>query len=397
MIRAIIVLSITAGCLSSHQAPANVVITSNDFNSFAAAVQNAAPGTTFNFNLGSNSTITFTHNITVPSGVTFEGGNAVTFDGGGSTLLFYVPSTSSVTFSGFTFQNAGGIDANSGAIISNGQLTVTGSRFFHNHAANNGGAILGNMRVSNCVFAFNDAGNTGGALAPQALAPCLIENSTFYANHAGNVGGAICGGVIGGMLLNDTIYGNSCGNVGGGVENDYRSASLSIQSCLIAGNMKGPSQFSSVSDVDFSGAVVATSSSLIGSPSGNNLVSGVNGNIIGNGTSIGVFPIASLLGPLQDNGGPTQTMALLNFGALTNPAIDAGSNPDNLQFDQRGSPFARTVGAGADIGAFEFGAVPEIPSVYLALVGAVLTKIALSFCPRTLPAQSISESGHHPV
>ena len=56
------------------------------------------------------------------------------------------------------------------------------------------------------------------------------------------------------------------------------------------------------------------------------------------------------LGALADNGGPTQTMAI----APTSPALDAGSNPDGLAFDQRGSPFAREVPSGqSDIGAFE--------------------------------------------
>ena len=56
-----------------------------------------------------------------------------------------------------------------------------------------------------------------------------------------------------------------------------------------------------------------------------------------------------MLAPLQDNGGPTFTHALL----AGSPAIDAGSNPDGLDFDQRGSGHPRVVGASADIGAFE--------------------------------------------
>ncbi|MCW5578253.1 MAG: hypothetical protein KIS89_06400, partial [Dokdonella sp.] len=53
--------------------------------------------------------------------------------------------------------------------------------------------------------------------------------------------------------------------------------------------------------------------------------------------------------PLADNGGPTQTHAL----ATTSPARDAGSNADALAYDQRGAGFARSVGGGPDIGAFE--------------------------------------------
>jgi len=56
-----------------------------------------------------------------------------------------------------------------------------------------------------------------------------------------------------------------------------------------------------------------------------------------------------LLGPLQDNGGPTQTHAL----SPGSPAIAHGNNAANLADDQRGTGFLRVVGAAADIGAFE--------------------------------------------
>jgi predicted outer membrane repeat protein len=63
-------------------------------------------------------------------------------------------------------------------------------------------------------------------------------------------------------------------------------------------------------------------------------------------TIIGVDP---LLAPLAYNGGPTRTHALLPGS----PALDAGSNPQGLTFDQRGPGFPRTFGAAPDIGAFE--------------------------------------------
>ena len=66
------------------------------------------------------------------------------------------------------------------------------------------------------------------------------------------------------------------------------------------------------------------------------------------GNLVGLDP---KLGPLQDNGGPTPTIALLPGS----PAIGAGSDPLNLTSDQRGySP--RVVGTAADIGAYEVGA-----------------------------------------
>jgi hypothetical protein len=336
-----------------------VVVSSNNFTAFAAAVEGASPGTTFTFNLGANSTIFFDRAITVPNNITFSGNNAVTFDGGGSVSLFAIPTTTTATFSGFTFQNASA--SSGGAIASSGQLNVDNSSFFHNQAINSGGAILGNMRVTNSVFAFNDAGNTGGAVSCGGGSfNMFVENSTFYANHAGNTGGAVRGGTLSEILRNVTIFGNSAG-VGGGVDNDSRGVML-IESSLIAGNSGGSPDLNADS-------TATVRSSLIGIPNGNNLVNGVNGNLIGNGSTVSGFPIANLLGPLQNNGGPIQTMALLDSGALTNPALNVGSNPDNMLFDQRGAPFARQFGSGVDIGAFERQAVPEGSTLITALFG----------------------------
>jgi hypothetical protein len=61
-----------------------------------------------------------------------------------------------------------------------------------------------------------------------------------------------------------------------------------------------------------------------------------------------------LLAPLADNGGPTQTMALL----AVSPALDAGNNCPPT--DQRGLP--RPQGPGCDIGAFELEVLRPSPS-----------------------------------
>jgi len=69
--------------------------------------------------------------------------------------------------------------------------------------------------------------------------------------------------------------------------------------------------------------------------------------------------LASLaeLGPLQDNGGPTQTHALVPPSDMIDGADPIAGCPNNhglLATDQRGAP--RIAGARCDIGAVEFGA-----------------------------------------
>ena len=64
----------------------------------------------------------------------------------------------------------------------------------------------------------------------------------------------------------------------------------------------------------------------------------------------GTLRIDPKLAPfLENNGGPTQTLALQGGS----PAIDAGNNSSGLATDQRGAGFARMSGNGTDIGAFE--------------------------------------------
>jgi hypothetical protein len=76
------------------------------------------------------------------------------------------------------------------------------------------------------------------------------------------------------------------------------------------------------------------------------LVNGVNGNLVGgNGNPV----INADLGPLQNNGGPTQTMALL----AGSPAIGQADNSKAPTTDQRGVMRLDEAGETTDIGAFE--------------------------------------------
>ena len=117
-----------------------------------------------------------------------------------------------------------------------------------------------------------------------------------------------------------------------------RNSILSANSAMIAGNA------SLMLDARIKAGVFGAASSLLGSA--------LNGPNSGNGN---VFTDAPGLGPLANNGGATQTMALLT-GSL---AIDAGSNAlavnaasQPLQTDQTG--FSRIRNGVVDIGAFEF-------------------------------------------
>jgi hypothetical protein len=101
---------------------------------------------------------------------------------------------------------------------------------------------------------------------------------------------------------------------------------------------------------------------LIGDGSGG--LDASHGNLLGTPAS----PLDAKLGPLQDNGGPTSTLALLDGS----PAINAGDPailPAPDQYDQRGVGFSRVVGGRVDIGAVE---VQALTSHYLLGVADVV-------------------------
>jgi hypothetical protein len=106
---------------------------------------------------------------------------------------------------------------------------------------------------------------------------------------------------------------------------------------IVAGN----THTGSPSDVD--GSIVSNGHNLIGDTNGSS-----------GWVASDLLNVDPNLGPLQDNGGPTQTMALLPGS----PAIDAGDNTDAPEWDQRGEGYPRIVNGTIDIGAFEVQAPP---------------------------------------
>jgi hypothetical protein len=217
-----------------------------------------------------------------------------------------------------------------------------------------------------------------------------VVNSTISGNSSlYGVGGLSSSGTPV-TIVNSTITGNhgstsSGSTAAGGIANDNSSGSsaITLHNTIVAGNVAGTG--STVSDMRSSnGMALAAGSSfnLIGDAgSAAGTVHGVNGNIVGN-AGTGTLAIATILDPnLADNGGPTQSHALVT----DSPAIDAGSTAGALDgtgaaltYDQRGSGFSRVAGSSVDIGAVEVQVPsdttpPAAPVITTPTNGAVLT------------------------
>ncbi|MEX2142163.1 MAG: choice-of-anchor Q domain-containing protein [Pirellulales bacterium] len=267
------------------------------------------------------------------SGVTVRNGNVTsapvgqTGDGGGF-LNAGMLSINSAVISANSARDFGGGVANA----ANGTLTITNSTIAANLAPAaagiyiaSGNATLGSSTVSGNA-AVSDAGgifNVNGTLT--------VVNSTVSANVAqGNGGGITNSGEL--TIRNSTIADNTAGMSGGGVYNTG-SGSVAAQNTIFADNeaLGGGSP-------DFSGAANSLGDNLIGNTTGS---SGWIASDLQN--------VDPRLGPLANNGGPTQTHALL----AGSPAIDAGESTGAPATDQRGAPFIRIFNGTVDIGAYE--------------------------------------------
>lgn len=274
--------------------------------------------------------------------------NDATQDGAG---MYVEPSSNAkVVKSTFDHNLA---DRHGGGILleQNAKLNVNQSTFSENQAAINGGGIyttFSDAVIQRSTFASNVAGEGGGVSAYRHT--IQIVNSTFSNNRA-VYGGGLKFAEITATLMNLTIVENESeiGGAGGGVYT-YRTTP-DWRNTMIAGNIN---LSQSIAD-DCSGALSSSGYNLLGDPTGCTLSGATNKDKtnLDLGTDI-------QLGPLQNNGGATETRALLN----TSLGIDDG-NPSGCQdaagatitIDQRGSIRPTNGdgkgGARCDIGAYE--------------------------------------------
>ena len=260
--------------------------------------------------------------------LTVSGGRNVTDDFGGG--LYNEGGTLNVTDSTFSGNNS---DLGGGIYNNSGKLTVTGSTFSGNGAQVGGGIFNGNTpggaTVINSTFSGNFASNSGGAISNQLGGSSMdVTGSTFSGNSSGLFGGAIFGGPITGTTFRNSVFANNPSGRGG--------------SCFV--------------DTSFGARIT---------DGGYNMEDGTScGFSTANNSQPSTNP---LLGPLQDNGGPTQTHALRKGS----PALDQGNSFETTT-DQRGESrphdFAdidnASDGDGSDIGAFEAQVPPnDVPTV----------------------------------
>jgi hypothetical protein len=207
----------------------------------------------------------------------------------------------------------------------------------------------------------------GGGFYVTGTCAVNVVNSTFSGNFASGTPGGFGAGIYtdgAGVkaITNCTITGNgSAGNQGSGIFNNAGAGAVNITNSLIAANN------GSSGSQDLSGAFASGGFNLIGANSGAGSATGFTDGVNGDQVGTAATPLAPLLGPLADNGGATQTHALL----AGSPALDKGKTGAGILTDQRESPRPlelvsipnATGGDSSDIGAVEMQFTPTLATL----------------------------------
>ncbi|MFC7358627.1 choice-of-anchor Q domain-containing protein, partial [Jejudonia soesokkakensis] len=231
-------------------------------------------------------------------------------------------------------------DVNGGAGVANpgngGAFHVTGmgatinieaTKVSGNAAANEGGGLWNQNGTTMNILTTTVDNNTaadGGGVYNNTAGVFNALRSTISSNTASASGGGITNdGAI--VDLNAVTVANNTAASGGGIQSN---TSTSLKNTIVAGNSAG-------SGTDVSGSFTSNDYNLIGTDDTNAFPEAAND----------IEEADPMFGPLQDNGGPTETHEILD-GSL---AYDAGDPTDNFA-DQRGEA---VFASARDIGAFE--------------------------------------------
>jgi hypothetical protein len=279
-------------------------------------------------------------NVTIRNLTIRHGRGQPAAEGGG----IYVTSEGTLTLANSTVSG----NAMSG-IRNDGTLKLLNSTVVGNTGRLGGGILnTGGLRLLNSTLTGNTAEEAGGGLSNWESA--FIANGTISGNSAPNGSGGGLANAFGRLgLANSTVSGNAAGE-GGGLANDFGTVSLTRS--IVANHPHG-------------GDCVNRNDESMTSD-GYNLDRDGSCHLTAPTDRPGMDP---LLGPLQKNGGPTLTHALLPGS----PAIDAvlwidttpwGTIPcvNTSQGDQRWRARPQPAGGACDIGAYEV----EVPGQALA-------------------------------
>ncbi|MEP7015117.1 MAG: choice-of-anchor Q domain-containing protein [Verrucomicrobiota bacterium] len=312
---------------------------------------------------------------------TFTNNSASGFGVGGA---FFGSEPEPVTMTDCTFSGNSAHDG--GAIFTDAPLTLVRCKFNGNSIPSDGiaGAIYNDFPtdITASTFSGNTTGNGGAGGALFVEGDVTIRDSTVSGNSVGasttfasQGGGIWSDGTV--TINNSTIANNTggTGSQGGGIYTE--NSAISLNDSTVSGNSaaEGGGIYNNGSTVNSGDTIVARNTAPSG-PDFFGAIASQGYNLIGDTadstgeTGTDLVNMDPQLGPLQNNGGLTLTMALLPTSPaidMGNPAFDPNAFTPPMNTDQRGS--ARVVNGRIDIGSYEFSSTNHPPQI-TSLTGA---------------------------
>ncbi|RIK42563.1 MAG: hypothetical protein DCC58_10810, partial [Chloroflexi bacterium] len=314
--------------------------------------------------------ISLTSRIHISGTVTLDGAGLVTLNGGGATGLFLVTTGATLELRNLTLSQGSDPGGHGGAIYNAGSLRLRGVTVRDNQADAGGGIYNagGNVEVSESTLHGNGAGLSGGGGIYNAGGTLTIERSTLSGNTSRMHGGGVFSQAGHLRISNSTLSGNSAAQRGGGI---YHVGPAELLWSTLSGNR---ARFGDGGNVYSIGSL--TWGAVIFAAGTPRNCSGI-GTFVSRGGTISSDSSCSAggpgdrnnldprLGPLRDNGGPSQTHALLGGS----PARDAATQGGCPTTDQRGVP--RPIdGNGDGTAQCDAGAVEAAPNAGPSMSGA---------------------------
>ena len=348
------------------------VVTSTDDSgpgSLRQTIADAVDGDTITFSLSYPATITLTSGeLVIDKGITIAGpgANVLTVNANGTSRVFHISPNKTVTIAGLTI--TGGKNFVGGILNEQGTLTLSncivtgnfGVAAFAGGISNSGTLTVNNSTISNNVSDDGFSGEYGGARGGgiSNAGTLTINSSTISGNRATSCCNLTTGGGIqnyGTVTINNSTVSGNLASSGASIDN---TGTITVKNSTVNGVSseagEGPSVHNSAAaTLEVGNTILFSSGALsnLSNSSGTVVSDGYNlcndnggGFLTATGDQINTDPKLDPNG-LQNNGGGTQTIALLS----DSPAINTG-DPNSPSQDQR---YYLRSGA-PDRGAFEF-------------------------------------------
>lgn len=283
--------------------------------------------------------VTF-NNLTIRNGIENEG----------AAIQFSSDGVANINDSLFTENSEGSVinNNNFGTMNINRSTITQNTNFDSTQQSTVVNDFGGTMNITESTISFN-TGQRNGGVNNNSSGTTNITNTTIYGNRSIGLSTTTAGGVYnnsgGDIFISFSTISNNEGLIADNIGNNG-SGDIFISNTIVGESIDSPSCFNN----NVNGAIVSQGYNID--------ESGICG-FASVGDKSGINPGLDRLG-LQDNGGPTETLALIPGSPALDMADPACPPPTT---DQRGFPRPAPGGDRCDIGAFEGVAMISVPSI----------------------------------